>query len=389
MKMTFLLSRFLDGGIDTVLVRYVNGLAKEGHEVTFVIANGYGNLEVYKKIVSENVKFEYLVNEGCLTAISKKKLTRRLSSFEKFGEEAFCRPLRRLIQTWRMPKVLENQDIVIDMDCLAASFLKRVKCPKIAFFHFSIHHYCQGRQKRIERLGKKFRAYDKVVMVSEAMRAEAETLFPSMREKFAVIYNPQDLEEIQRRAAEYQVNAKPYILSVARLEESQKDYTTLLKAYKIADEKRNGQMPELRIFGKGRDELKLKSLAQSLGLDGKVMFMGHSPNPLPWFLKCDAFVLSSKFEGLPVVLVEALVLSRPIVVTDCPVGPAEVLDNGGCGILVPVGDIDAMADALVKISTDKEFVQRCIDNGKVHTQKFVWEASSQKFNALARELLNS
>ena len=102
-----------------------------------------------------------------------------------------------------------------------------------------------------------------------------------------------------------------------------------------------------------------------------------------------AFVLSSKFEGLPVVLVEALVLSRPIVVTDCPVGPAEVLDNGGCGILVSVGDIDAMADALVKISTDKEFVQRCIENGKVHTQKFVWEASSQKFNALARELLNS
>lgn len=382
MKVALLISRFLDGGIDTVIVRYANGLTKDGHEVTMVISEGYGDLEVYKKAISKGVRIEYLVREGFLTSIAKKKLARRLSFVEKMVDEALFRPLRRLIQTVKMPQRLEGQDVVIDMDCMSHSFLSRVQKPKIAFFHFSIANYCHGKRKRIDRLGKKFSAYDKVVMVSNAMQDEATTLFPTLRDKFAMIYNPQDIDEISSKAAEYEVSAPPYILTVARLEESQKDYRTLLKAYKNAIETNGGQMPDLRIFGKGRDEHSLKSMALELGVADRVKFMGHIANPFPWFAKCEAFVLSSKFEGLAVTLVEALILKKPAVATDCPVGPAEVLDNGRCGILVPVGDVDAMAEALLKITADKELASRCVQQGDEHSKKFLWDEAAKRLYGL-------
>ena len=382
MKVALLISRFLDGGIDTVIVRYANGLTKDGHEVTMVISEGYGDLEVYKKAISKGVKIEYLVREGFLTSIAKKKLARRLSLVEKMVDEALFRPLRRLIQTVKMPQRLESQDVVIDMDCMSHSFLGRVRKPKIAFFHFSIANYCLGKRRRISRLGKKFGSYDKVVMVCDAMQAEASTLFPTLRGKFATIYNPQDIDDLRAKAAEYEVSAPPYILTVARLEESQKDYRTLLKAYKKAIDTHGGQMPDLRIIGKGRDEQSLKSMALELGVADRVKFMGHIANPFPWFAKCEAFVLSSKFEGLGVTLVEALILKKPAVATDCPVGPAEVLDNGRCGILVPVGDVDAMSDALWNITADKELVRKCVEHGRTHSQKFLWDEAAKRLYGL-------
>lgn len=382
MKVALLISRFLDGGIDTVIVRYANGLTKDGHEVTMVISEGYGDLEVYKKAISKGVRIEYLVREGFLTSIAKKKLARRLSFVEKMVDEALFRPLRRLIQTVKMPQRLDGQDVVIDMDCMSHSFLSRVQKPKIAFFHFSIANYCHGKRKRIDRLGKKFSAYDKVVMVCNAMQEEASTLFPTLRGKFATIYNPQDIDDLRAKTAEYEVSAPPYILTVARLEESQKDYRTLLKAYKNAIETNGGQMPDLRIIGKGRDEHSLKSMALELGVADRVKFMGHIANPFPWFAKCEAFVLSSKFEGLAVTLVEALILKKPAVATDCPVGPAEVLDNGRCGILVPVGDVEAMSDALRNIAADKELVRKCVEQGSTHSKKFLWDEAAKRLYGL-------
>lgn len=117
-----------------------------------------------------------------------------------------------------------------------------------------------------------------------------------------------------------EVEDDDYILTIARIEESQKDYTTLIKAYRLAKDELGDRLPKLRIIGKGQDRDAMQRLADELGLGDSVVFMGVMPNPMPWLVRARAFVLSSKFEGLPVSLVEALLLNVPIIASDCPVG---------------------------------------------------------------------
>ncbi len=381
-KVTFLLSRFLDGGIDTVLVQYVNNMDRSQYDVSLIIANNYKRLEVYKNQIAADVHMYYLVRDGIWTWLAKKKLKRKLHWWEKAIEEGVLSPVRRVLQQSRLKGRLCGQDVVVDMDCMFHSFLGELACQRIAFFHFSIPKYCGGKERRIKRLGHKFEAYDNIILVSEGMREEAMNLYPDIAYKFGMIYNPQNIEALQARATEYEVEEEDYILTIARLEESQKDYTTLLRAYRQADDARGGAMPKLRIIGKGPDREALEALTSELGIADKVIFMGILSNPMPWLKKCRAFVLSSKFEGLPVSLVEALSLHVPIIASDCPVGPREILDGGRCGILVPVGDVNAMANALSEITADKELAQRYKDNTVEHSRKFFWEEASAKFNQI-------
>ena len=148
----------------------------------------------------------------------------------------------------------------------------------------------------------------------------------------------------------YDDNQK-YILAVGRLEETQKDFTALLNAYSLIykniDEK-------LYILGDGRHREQLEKYANSLGLDENVVFLGFKINPYVWIKNASLFVHSSKFEGLPTVLIEAMILKKPIVATDCPTGPREILENGQNGILTQAGNFQDLANGIKNILINKE-----------------------------------
>lgn len=385
-KVTFLISRFLDGGIDTILVQYLNNLDRQKYEVSLVIALNYEGLEVYKRLIASDVKIYYLVKDGLLTSFTKKKLRRKLSLGEKIIDAIALNPVRRVLQRARLANILRGQDVVVDMDCMFHSFIGGFRGRKIAFFHFSIPEYCCDKERKIKRLGQKFNAYDKVVFVSDKMREQAVELYPDQVGKFVMIYNPQNIEALQERASQFEVDDDDYILTIARIEESQKDYTTLIKAYRLAKDELGERLPKLRIIGKGQDRDAMQRLADELGIGDSVVFMGVMPNPMPWLVRARAFVLSSKFEGLPVSLVEALLLNVPIIASDCPVGPREVLNDGKCGTLVPVGDVNLMAKAIVEMVTDGEMVARYKAQEAEHAKKFVWAEASRKFSELCEGL---
>jgi glycosyltransferase involved in cell wall biosynthesis len=109
----------------------------------------------------------------------------------------------------------------------------------------------------------------------------------------------------------------------------------------------------LLILGEGEERSALEALTRKLGVSEDVALPGFVENPYPYLRQSALFVLSSAWEGLPTVLIEALALGAPIVSTDCPSGPAEILSNGRYGFLVPVGDVEAMADAMYKAITNK------------------------------------
>ncbi|HWB54335.1 MAG TPA: glycosyltransferase [Tepidisphaeraceae bacterium] len=157
-----------------------------------------------------------------------------------------------------------------------------------------------------------------------------------------------DRERIVRRA-EYllaDVPDRPYLLSVGRLT-SAKDYPTLLRAYAIAL-KRNF-LPPLVIVGDGELREGLLKLRAELRLNHHVQFLGHRDNPYPFMRSAEFFLLSSIWEGFGLALIEAMSLGIPCISTDCPSGPGEILDGGRYGILVPPGNVEKLAAAILRM----------------------------------------
>src|SRR5262249_42756316 len=101
-------------------------------------------------------------------------------------------------------------------------------------------------------------------------------------------------------------------------------------------------------LGDGPERPALERLIASLGLGDCVDLLGHRPNPFAFMARASLFVMSSRFEGMPSVLIEALACGCPLVSTDCPSGPAEILDKGRFGALVPVGDAERLAEAILE-----------------------------------------
>lgn len=192
---------------------------------------------------------------------------------------------------------------------------------------------------------------DGVVAVSQGVADDTIGITRLPPSRVHVIRNPVITRDIAARALEpldhpwFQPGQAPVILGMGRMTR-QKDFPTLLRAFaKVRAE----QAAHLVILGEGRDRQKLLDLAESLGIGGDVALPGFMSNPYPWLAHASLFVLSSAWEGSPNALTEALALGTPVVSTLCPSGPDEILADGRYGPLVPVGDVDAMAAAMLQV----------------------------------------
>lgn len=189
---------------------------------------------------------------------------------------------------------------------------------------------------------------DAIVGVSRGLADDLRAQLPSARERISFIYNPVVTPDFASRISAAPSHpwlrepGAPVLLSLGRLTR-QKDYPTLLRALAALRKQREAR---LVVFGSGPDQADLEALAAELGVDEAVDFAGYVRDPLPELAHAAALVLSSAWEGFGNVLVEALASGCPIVSTDCPSGPAEILEDGRYGTLVPVGDADVLAAAL-------------------------------------------
>ena len=381
-KITFLLSRFLDGGIDTVLLDYLRNLAPcEDYDITLAIATGLGELEVFRQEVPENVKVVHLVEDGWLTRWRKQKILGGLSWGAKVVDELFLAPIRRHIIGKKLRALARECDVLVDFDSCHYAYINNVRTWKVAWWHFSFEHRMESDHRRMQRIGRHLSVYDRVVVISKAMMDEGQRLFPQMEGRWRLIYNAKDEQRLQRLAQEAVDDErirKPYILAVERLEESQKDITTLIKAYARL-KKRTKTDVKLYLLGKGRDEALLRVLAATEEVQDDVEFLGFHNNPYPWIAHAQLIAHSAKMEGLPTAMIESLILGKLIVSTDCPTGPREILNDGKAGLLVPVGDAAAMADALQRLLTDEALRDALLSNAREHQRNFLFERTRQQF----------
>ena len=189
---------------------------------------------------------------------------------------------------------------------------------------------------------------DKVVCVSQGVADDLIETIGLPPEKLSVVYNPvvsDVLIEKSRAALDhawFEPSEPPVILGVGRLT-VQKDFAVLLRA---VAQVRAVRPVRLVILGEGELRSTLERLAQELGIAADVLMPGFVANPFPWMRRAALFVLSSLWEGLPGVLIEAMACGTPVVSTNCQSGPEEILENGRWGRLVPVGDANALAQAI-------------------------------------------
>jgi glycosyltransferase involved in cell wall biosynthesis len=197
---------------------------------------------------------------------------------------------------------------------------------------------------------------DAIAPVSEGVAEDLTHLARRPLKQMQVIYNPVVTPQLFEKANEpvehewFATNAPPVILGVGRLS-VQKDFPTLIRAFALV---RKHIPARLMILGEGEDRSQLEVLIEELGLSADVTLPGFVSNPYAFMSKAGVFALSSVYEGLPTVLIEAMAVGTPVVSTDCPSGPREILDGGKYGSLVPVKDVQAIADAILTQLTSQK-----------------------------------
>ena len=320
------------GGAERVMLQLAEGFLRAGCSVDLVLARAEGPL------------------------LSETPASARIIDFNTRKPIVMFIRLIKYLRTER-PKALLSPFEVTSVIAILAKKLSGVSTRVVVRIsvHLSQNKRTTKWKKILERLVVSgiYPLADGIVAVS---RGVAEDLASYARISFGrikIIYNPAISVELLQ-AAEQPIHHRffadhqyPVVLGVGRLTE-QKDFSTLIRAFDIL----RGKIPSrLIILGDGEERPALEELIRSSGLQDIVDLSGFELNPYAFMKRASVFVLSSKWEGLPGVLLQALACGCPVVSTDCLSGPSEILKDGQYGYLVPVGDVDAVAAAMEAILT--------------------------------------
>jgi len=276
----------------------------------------------------------------------------------KAGRMAFALlPLASYLRRER-PASLLSAMTHANVVALLARRLARANTRVVISEHNTLSEYTRDagswRDRRLPAIAKPvYRWADTIVAVSEGAADDLASTLGLPRKGIEVIYNPVVTPALLEKARDtvdhrwFQPGQPPVVLGVGRLT-SQKDFATLVRAFACV---RGEREVRLVILGDGEDRGMIDALAEELGVAEDVQMPGFVENPYKYMARAAVFALSSRYEGLPTVLIEALACGTRVVSTDCANGPREILRGGEYGELVPVGDADALAGAILSVLT--------------------------------------
>ncbi|MBC8505253.1 MAG: glycosyltransferase [Chloroflexi bacterium] len=352
------------GGAEQGVVNLANGFVQYGKNVDLLLATAEGTL---LSAVHPHVNIVDLGRKGVFGAFFP------LVNYLKIEHPVFLISVQThasLIALWaRAATRVTTKNILVEVTTMSLNYglepgLKNKLIPLLARYFY--------------------RFADAVVCLTRGIEDDLRSVTGLSEKKMYQIYNPVLPNDVSKKTKQpiahpwFEPGSPPVLITLGRLTAA-KDYPTLLQAFALARQK--GEM-RLLFLGDGRKRNELERLATSLDIDRDVQFLGFVENPYPYLARSSVFVLSSAWEGLSHVLVEALACGLPIVSTDCKSGPAEVLENGKYGTLVPVGDSVAMASAILdalNVHPDHDRLQR-------RSRDFTLSASIEKYLSLFDEL---
>lgn len=318
-----------DGGAQRAVIKLVGGLCERGLSVDLVLVNEVG---VHLRSVDARARLVILGGSRVATAIT---------------------PLARYMKRAR-PSAFVSFLTHANVAAVAARALARVEL-RLALVEQNTVSAYRGDLRRDRWLPPLVRLTypraDAVVGVSSGVARDLISHQRVPTHKVSVIHNPvvdAALAVAARAPVDHEWfgdDSAPVFIASGRLT-PQKDFPTLLEAFRLL---RSKVPARLIVLGEGEERARLEALRDALNLSGDVDLHGFVENPYAYMSRADAFVLSSRWEGLPTVLIEALACGCPVVATDCPSGPREILEGGKHGELVEVGDSVALCEAMERI----------------------------------------
>jgi len=327
-RLAVFLPSLVGGGAERITMNLVREMARRGVHVDLVLSSAVGP---FLEDVPDSVELVDLGRSRVLTSLP-----------------ALVRYLRR-----ERPDALLTAISHANVVGVWARRLARVPTRVVVAEHDTLSHVTEQAERRRARvmpflIGKSYPKADGIIAVSSGVADDLAEATGIPRASIDVIYNPvvtPEVADAARRTVEHPWLAPgepPVVLGIGRLA-PKKDFTTLLRAFAHV---RREVVARLLILGEGPERPELEDLVRTLDLEADVALPGFVDNPYGYLGRASLFVLSSRWEGLPTVLIEAMFCGAPVVSTDCPSGPREILDGGRHGELVSVGDVAAMVRAI-------------------------------------------
>jgi glycosyltransferase involved in cell wall biosynthesis len=341
-----------EGGVERMLVNLLNAFAGRGHRIQLVLIRTRSR---HLQHLDQAIQILDLGSRHTLTSLW---------------------PLMRYLRRYRPPRMLVAKDRAGRL-ALLARLLSGVETPIVLRLGTNLSAALAqrtGLQRWLRQVPIRllYSHIDHIVAVSEGVRQDTLAVSGIDPSRISVIRNPVVTPRLYELAQQPPAHPwftpphPPIILGAGRLTR-QKDFRTLIHAFAKLRQTRPGR---LIILGDGRQKAELQALAEELGVAGDLDLPGFTVNPYGYMALAQLFVLSSRWEGSPNVLTEAMALGTPVVSTDCPSGPAETLQGGRYGPLVPMGDWRALAEAMAQVldhPPDRDSLQEAVREYAVET----------------------
>lgn len=327
-KIALVLPDLRGGGVEKVCSVSAHEFVSRGYDVDVVLMESMGEL------LSE------LPEQANVVDLKAKRMRNIPRAFARYLIDA--KPDVVLAKMWPLTSM-----------CAIGRRLARSRTRLVVSDHSMLSHSYAHRGKLHEwamraSLAVTYRMVDARIGVSQGVVDEVARLSGIDRQQFQVIYNPIAKEFFEptlpadRLDSLWGDKTSKRIISVGSFKPV-KNFELLIRAFAKVVETIDAR---LVLLGEGAQRAQIESTAKSLGVYDRVLMPGFAKDPTPYYASADLFVLSSNHEGFGNVIVEALAIGLPVVSTDCPSGPAEILENGKHGRLVPVGDEDALSVAI-------------------------------------------
>lgn len=357
-KIIFFLPFIKMGGLERVAVKYIKQLADDGKKIHVLIEYDLGDDNVLLSELPSNVTYSFVKSFYVSRLVydvrslgKKNKIFNLLLVLLIVISDLFY-----LSRTRKFVVSLKFDELIYFYQFMP-TYLTTIKTMRhTLWMHGAISHFFGSFKSLFLKLyAKRLKCFDRIVVISREMKEQLSLYYNGKFDGICdLIYNPFSVNVVNEKIhdtsecseVELALLNLRYIVSVCRLDENQKDVICLIKSFKnicCYDKQLN-----LIIIGDGPDLELIKKLVCDLNLSNCVHLLGRKMNPFVWINKAEVFVLSSKYEGFPTVLLEAIACKTLVVASDCKTGPNEILDYGELGYLFPVGDIDELTKMLLK-----------------------------------------
>ncbi len=331
MKIAFVIANLNGGGSERAVSNLSLAMEKEGHSVSIIVLDADNIVYPFGgEIIDLNIPHSSSLVGQIINIFKRKFALKSLFNTHQFDG------IFTFMESAGFPSAMASKDVVVSV---------HENPDKMSKVYKLLYPYLYPKTK-------------KVIACSKAMEDRLIDLYGF--KNTGTIYNSVDIDLVQQKSKEPIEVTRPYILTVGRLVHV-KGFDLLIEAY--ANSKAKNKL-DLIILGEGELRAELQALIDKKGLSDKVILKGSVDNPFAYYANADFYVLSSRNEGFPNILIEALACSCPCIAFDCKTGPNEIINHGENGLLVEAESVSGLTNAIDNLEEDEELKKYLINNAK-------------------------